>query len=106
MDRQITPTITMWPVPDSNATYVLKIRMMSQLQDVSMSSGTTLNMPFRFLDVFVSGLAHRMSRIYARDQEQMRKADYLEAWANAAAQDVDDCVGMYVALDTSGYWRR
>ena len=106
MNRLITPTITMWPVPDSNATYTLNIRMMSQLQDASMQSGSTLNMPFRFLDVFVSGLAHRMARIYARDQEAMRKADYMEAWANAAAQDVDDNVGIYVGIDTSGYWRR
>lgn len=105
MNRLITPTITMWPVPDDSATYTLNLRMMSQIDDMSLVSGTTLDMPYRFLDVFVAGLAHRMARIYARDQEQMRKADYMEAWANAAAQDLDDNVGMMVSPNFSGYYK-
>lgn len=105
MNRLITPTITMWPVPDGNATYTLNVRMLSQVQDMAFAGGAQLDMPYRFLDVFVAGLAHRMSRIYARDQEQLRKMDYIDAWANAAAQDVDDNVGLTIAPDTSGYWR-
>jgi hypothetical protein len=105
MNRLITPTITMWPVPDGNATYTLNVRMLAQVQDVSLANGATLDMPYRFLDVFVAGLAHRMARIYAREQEQVRKADYMDAWANAAAQDLDDSVGMTVAPDFSSYWR-
>lgn len=105
MNRLITPTITMWPVPDGNATYTLNVRMLSQVQDMAFAGGAQLDMPYRFLDVFVAGLAHRMARIYARDQEQLRKMDYMDAWANAAAQDVDDNVGLTIAPDTSGYWR-
>lgn len=106
MNRLITPTITMWPVPDDNATYTLNVRMMSQIENANLASGTTLDMPYRFLDVFVAGLAHRMARIYAKDQEMMRKQDYLEAWANAAAQDLDDNVTMTIAPDFSGYYAR
>lgn len=106
MNRQIIPTITMWPVPDDSATYTLNIRLMAQIQDMSLASGATLNMPYRFLDVFVAGLAHRMARIYAKDQEVLRKADYQEAWANAAAQDLDDNVSITVAPDFSNYYIR
>lgn len=106
MNRLITPTITMWPVPDGNATYTLNIRMMSQIQDATLASGTTLDMPYRFLDVWVAGMAHRMARIYAKEQEMARKADYQDAWANAAAQDLDDNVGLVVAPDFSSYYRR
>ena len=106
MNRLITPTITMWPVPDSNATYTLNIRMMAQVQDASLQSGSTLNMPYRFLDVFVSGLAHRMARIYAKDRVAEMKADYMDAWANAAAQDLDDNVGMFITPSFDGYYRR
>lgn len=106
MNRLITPTITMWPVPDGSATYTLNIRMMSQIENASISGGYTLDMPYRFLDVWVAGMAHRMARIYAKDQEALRKADYQEAWANAAAQDLDDTVSMTIGPDFSGYYSR
>lgn len=103
--KSITPTITTWPVADGNATYTLNVRLMTQMQDVSLTSGTTLDMPYRWLDVFVAGLAHRLSRIYAPDKEMARKADYLDAWANAAALDVEDNVSIYISPSFAGYWR-
>lgn len=103
-NRQITPTITMWPVPDDQSTYTLNIRCVSQIEDASLKSGTTLNMPYRFLDVFVAGLAHRMARIYARDQEAARKADYMMAWDIALTQD-QEAVPLYIMGNTSSYYR-
>ena len=104
-NRQITPTITLWQVPDSAATYTLNLRICSQIQDASQASGTTLDMPFRFLDVYVAGLAHRLARIYAPDKEIARKQDYMDAWVNAASQDTDDQVSLYVVPATQSYWR-
>lgn len=104
-EKTITPTITTWPVADGNAAYTLKIRLMTQIQDASQASGTTLDMPYRWLDVYVAGLAHRLSRIYAPDKEMMRKADYQEAWANAASEDVEDNVSVFIAPAMSSYWR-
>ena len=106
MNRLIAPTITMWPVPDSSSTYTLNVRMLSQVQDATIRNGATLDLPYRFLDVWVSGMAHRMARIYAKDQEVLRKADYQEAWANAAQQDLDDNVNLTIGPDFSGYWKR
>lgn len=103
-NRQITPQITMWPVPDGNATYTLRLRVCRQIQDVNLKNGTTLDLPYRWLDVFVADLAHRLSRIYAPDKEQMRKADAEEAWANAATED-QERVPLYIAASFSSYWR-
>lgn len=106
IQKLISPTITFWQVPDSASTYTANVRMLSQGQDVSQASGATLDMPYKFLDVYVAGLAHRLSRIYAPDKEQIRKQDYMDAWAAAANTDTQDNVGMTVSVDTSGYWRR
>lgn len=103
-NRQITPEMTLWPVPDGNATYTLKMRVCRQIQDVSLTSGTTLDLPYRWLDVYVADLAHRLSRIYAPALEQARKADAAEAWANAATED-QERVPLYISMSTQGYYR-
>jgi hypothetical protein len=104
-DRKITPTIKLWPVPDDNATYTLKLRVCRQIQDVSIPNGTTLDLPYRWLDVFVADLSYRLARIYAPDKEMARKADSAEAWDNAATED-QERVPMYVnATGMDGYWR-
>lgn len=93
--RLSTPVIYMWPVPDDSATYTLKLRVCRQIQDVSLVSGATLDLPYRWLDVYVADLSHRLSRIYAPDKEMMRKADAAEAWANAATED-QERVPLYI----------
>ena len=103
-NRQITPQISLWPVPDDSATYALKLRVCRQIQDVSLVSGTTLDLPYRWLDVFVADLAHRLSRIYAQDKEMIRKADADEAWATAATED-QERVPLYIQPQTASYWR-
>lgn len=104
-DRQITPQITLWPVPNapSATTYTLNLRALSQIQDVGLRGGATLDMPYRWLDVFVADLAHRLSRIYAPDKEAARKADAVEAWAEAANED-QERVPLYISPALQGYW--
>lgn len=100
-----TPTIKFWQVPDGSATYTAHVRLLSQVQDASQVSGASLDLPYTYLDVYVAGLAHRLSRIYASDKEQMRKQDYIEALAAAQNTDTQDSVGLYVQPAFSGYWR-
>lgn len=102
--RLATPVIYLWPVPDDSATYTLKLRVCRQIQDVALASGTTLDLPYRWLDVYVADLAHRLSRIYAPDKEAMRKQDSIDAWANAATED-QERVPLYIQPQTSSYWR-
>lgn len=103
-DRLVSPTITLWPVPDASATYTLKYYRYRQIQDAEIGSATTPEMPYRFLDAFTAGLAYRLSRIYAPQLEQLRKADAQEAWAVAANQDTEN-VPLYVQPQMGGYYR-
>jgi len=104
LNMQITPQISFWPVPDANATYTLNLRMVRQIQDVSLPGGANLDMPYRWLDVFVAELAYRLSRIYAADKEAARKQDAQEAWDNASREDQEK-VPNYIQPDLSGYYR-
>ena len=101
---QTTPQITLWPVPDGSATYTLNLRMLHQIEDASIPNGTTLAIPYRWLDAYVAALAHRLSRIYAPDKEAIRKQDADTAWTKAALRDTED-VPFYIAPQTQSYWR-
>ncbi len=104
LNMQTTPEVTFWPVPDGNATYTFKARQLRQIQDASLKNGATLDMPYRWLDVYVAKLAHRLSRIYAPQFEQQRRADGEEAWTIAATTDKEQ-VPLYIQPQTSAYWR-
>lgn len=103
-DRKITPIMHLWPVPDDSATYTLKMRICRQIQDVTIPGGVTLDLPYRWLDVFVADLSYRLARIYAPDKEAARKVDSKEAWDNAATEDVEN-VPIYIQPNLSGYYR-
>lgn len=103
-DRQISPQITLYPVPDASSTYTLILRTVSQVQDVSIVNGTTMDLPYRFLDSFAAGLAHRLARIYAPKLEAQRKIDAMEAWQVAAGNDVES-VPVYITPALSPYYR-
>lgn len=103
--KTLSPTIKFWQVPDGNATYTAHVRLLSQMQDASQISGVTLDMPYIYLDVYVSGLAYRLSRIYAPDKEIIRKQDYMEALEAAEKTDTQDSVGLFIQPDFSNYTR-
>lgn len=101
-----TPTITFWQVPDGNATYTAKIRILTRPETVAMASGVTLDLPYIYLDVFVAGMAHRLARIYAPEKEAIRKQDYMEALTIAQATDTQDNVSLSISPVMSGYFSR
>lgn len=101
----VTPTITFWQVPDSAATYTANVRYLSQPEDVSQTGGTTLDMPYIYMDAYVAGLAYRMARIYAPDKEQMRRQDWLDALAIAQNTDTQDNTQLFIQPDFSHYQR-
>lgn len=103
-DRLIAPTITLWSVPDGNSTYTLKYYRVRQIQDAEFTNAQTIEVPFLWLDAFTAGLAHRLSRIYAPQLEQIRKMDAEEAWSLAAKQGVEN-VPMMIVPSIGGYFR-
>lgn len=103
-NRQIIPQLTIWPVPDDGGPYTLKLQTMVQVQDANLPSGETPDIPYRWYDAFVAGLAHRFARIYQPQLEAVRKIDYQEAWQFAASEDTED-VPLYIYPALGQYWR-
>ena len=103
--KTLTPTVKTWPVADVSSRYTLKLRILSQIQDASLINGTTLDMPYRALDIFVAGLAHRLARIYKPELEAARKQDYADAWTDFANTDVEDGISLYVSPSFQAYYR-
>lgn len=102
--RLITPEITMYPVPDGNGPYTLKTRTVRQVQDASLPSGTTLETPYRALDAFLAGLAHRLARIHAPQLEGVRKQDAMEAWETFSGNDTEN-VPFFITPMLGSYYR-
>lgn len=105
-DRLISPTITMWPVPNQSNNFILNYYRCIQMQDANLPGGETPDIPYLWIDWFVAGLAYRLSRPYATTEiEKMRKADAVEAWTIAATQNVEN-VPVTVSPNISSYYRR
>lgn len=103
-DKLISPTVYLWPTPDNGGPYTLIMQTVSQVQDMAVTGGTTLDTPYRFYDAFIAGLAYRLARIYAPKLEQMRKQDAIDAWNNASGHDVEN-VNVYMQPMLGGYYR-
>jgi hypothetical protein len=101
-DRLLTQTLTLWPVPDGNATYVMSYYIYTQPQDATIRQGGNAAIPYYWLDAYVAGLAHRLSRIYAPALEAARKIDAQEAYAKASKQA--EMVPLYITPGMAGYF--
>lgn len=103
-DRLISPTITFYLTPDGNGPYTVYYYRVRRVQDATVQYGYQVEVPNLWLDAVVAALAHRLSRIYAPQLEQMRKADADEAWQLAATNDVEN-VNLNITPGLSGYFR-
>lgn len=102
LNRLSTPEITFWQTPDDGGPYTAYMRCVSQVQDMTIPSGTTLDVPYRALDAFTAGLAYRLARIHAPELEDKRKADADEAWSIFSGNDVES-VPMYLIPGLGAY---
>lgn len=104
-DRLIDPTITIWPLPDGSGNpATLSYYRVMQIEDANLPGGETLDVPYRWLDAFTSGLAYHLARLWAPDRKADLKADAEEAYQLAAAQDVEN-VPIYISPQIGGYYR-
>ena len=102
--RTVAPSLTVWPVPDGNATYQCTYWRYRQIQDAVPAGGGNAEIQALFLDAYTAGLAHRLSRHYAPALEQQRKQDYADAFGLAMKQNTEN-VAIYITPGLSGYYR-
>ena len=86
VQRQITPTIFLWPAADK--AYTLVYYRIRRIQDAGDYTNTT-DVNFRFLPCLASGLAYMISLKYAPDRTTALKAIYEEDFQRAANEDRD-----------------
>jgi hypothetical protein len=104
-DRLISPTITIWPVPNtSNGPATLSYYRVTQVQDSNFTGGQTIDIPYRWLEAFAMGLASRLAMVWQPQLVQMLKPTADEAY-NIAAQQDTEYVQMYISPQISGYYR-
>lgn len=89
VNRQITPTFTVWPVPDGAQTYTLVYWRLRRIQDAGSPAANTMDMPFRFMPALMAGLAYyvAMKKPQSIDRVPGLKAVYEEQWQLAADED-------------------
>jgi hypothetical protein len=102
-NRALSPTITLWPVPDSSTTYLMSYYVYTQLDDANLRGGGQAAVPYWWLNAYVADLAHRLSRIYAPALEAQRQADRDRAYANACKQV--EPAPLYISPGLAGYYR-
>jgi hypothetical protein len=103
-DRLVSPTVTLWPVPDGTSSQSLSYYRVRQIQDANYTGGQTVEIPYRWLEAFATGLAYRLATIWQPQAVVGLKPMADEAYAIAAAQDVEN-VSMYISPQISGYFR-
>ena len=87
VDRQVTPILKVWPVPDKN-TDIIKFDRLTRMDDADTYINTA-DLPFRFYPCLAAGLAYYISVKRAPDRIQFLKAIYEEEFDRAMTEDRD-----------------
>lgn len=87
-DRLLSPTVTLWPVPDGEQSAFSYYRV-RQLQDANFTAGQTVEIPYYFSDAFALGLAARLALSWAPDKADRLAMLAKDAWEVAANQNVE-----------------
>lgn len=90
VDRQIAPTITVWPVP-TNSNDQLVVWYMRRMQDTGNGGVNTMDIPFRFIPALIAGLAYMVALKRPKDVPDARVdrllQEYTAQWELAASED-------------------
>ena len=84
-DRQITPIINLWPVPENSTDQILYYYV-RRIQDADTLVNTT-DVPFRFYPCMVAGLSYYLAMKRAPERLQMLKVVYEEEFQRASDED-------------------
>jgi len=88
IDKQLSPTITVFPAPDKSSTYTIYMNVLTRMDDAD-TGADTMQMPYRFYPCLAAGLAYYISLKRAPERSPMLKAMYEEEFNRALSQDED-----------------
>lgn len=102
-NRALSPTLTLWPVPDGTTSYLMSYYAYTQNQDANLSFGGNAAIPYWWLDAYVADLAYRLARHHAPQLEMVRRQDKIDAY-NRAAKQVEPSP-LYISPGLDSYYR-
>ena len=102
-NRVLSPTITLWPVPDGTQTSLTYYSVL-RIQDANLTGTEEMDIPPIWLEAMAYGLAYRLAQIWAPEKAAMLKPQADEAYEIAAAQNVETAA-YYLSPQISGYFR-
>ena len=103
-DRLLSPTITLWPVPDGVSAQTLKYYRVKRLQDSNLQNGEQVEIPYLWMEAFAYGLAQRLAMVWSPEKVTILKPMADEAYMIAAEQNVEQAQ-QYISPMVAGYWR-
>jgi len=103
-DRLISPTVTLWPVPDGQSAQYLKYYRVRRIQDANLQSAENVEIPYLWLDAFAYGLAARLAQIWRPELLVSLKPLADEAYQIAADQNIETAQ-QYISPTIAGYFR-
>lgn len=103
-DRLLSPTITLWPVPDGTSAQYLKYYRVRRLQDSNLQNGQQVEIPYLWLEAFAYGLALRLAQVWSPDKMALLKPMADESYQIAADQNTE-YAQQYVSPQIAGYFR-
>ena len=101
IDKQITPTIKVYPAPDKSSTYTLHLNVLTRMDDVDAATNT-VEIPFRFYPCLTAGLAYYISIKKSPERTGLLKQIYDEEFQRALDTD-EDRASFRVTPDLSHY---
>lgn len=87
LDRQISPNLKLWPVPENN-TDVVHFDALTRMDDADKQIDT-IEVPFRLYPCLAAGLAYYISIKRAPNRAQLLKVMYEEEFERAMSEDRD-----------------
>lgn len=102
-DRLLSPTVTLWPVPDGGQTSFNYYRV-RQIQDSNFTNGQQVEIPYYFMEAFAFGLAQRLAMVWAPDKVAMLKPLADESYDIASRQNIETAQ-QYISPTVSSYFR-
>lgn len=103
-NRRNSPEITFYLVPDTGGPYTAGYYSVRQTQDVELANGNTVEVPYRWLECFICGVAWILAKSYAPQRVQELYAEYERQLGKVQAQDTEDA-DLYITPGLGGYFR-
>lgn len=101
VDKQLSPTVSVYPTPDKSSTYTLVMNVLTRMDDVDAATNT-LELPFRFYPCLAAGLAYYISIKKSPERTGLLKQIYEEEFQRALETD-EDRASLRITPDVSSY---